>query len=141
MAHYQYLSIARGGHSVLEALQQANVPVEEYIGFYSLRNWGKLKSPAAGPLSKEESSPPDSAAHRHGKQQRTKASASSMEDVLWSHHYDRTMDFPDGRMDYVTEQIYIHSKLMIVDDKTVICGSGKREIDGRTWTENDRTFF
>jgi phosphatidylserine/phosphatidylglycerophosphate/cardiolipin synthase-like enzyme len=32
----------------------------------------------------------------------------------------------DGRMDFVTEQVYIHSKLMIVDDKTVICGSGKK---------------
>jgi phosphatidylserine/phosphatidylglycerophosphate/cardiolipin synthase-like enzyme len=36
--------------------------------------------------------------------------------------------YNDGRMDFLTEQVYIHSKLMIVDDKTVICGSGKYEI-------------
>lgn len=27
--------------------------------------------------------------------------------------------------DFVTEQLYIHSKLMIVDDRIIICGSGK----------------
>lgn len=32
--------------------------------------------------------------------------------------------YNDGRLDFVTEQVYIHSKLMIVDDRTVICGSG-----------------
>lgn len=33
--------------------------------------------------------------------------------------------YNDGRLDFLTEQVYIHSKLMIVDDKTVICGSGR----------------
>lgn len=32
--------------------------------------------------------------------------------------------YNDGRLDYLTEQVYIHSKLMIIDDRTVICGSG-----------------
>ncbi|ORY97460.1 hypothetical protein BCR43DRAFT_489806 [Syncephalastrum racemosum] len=171
VAHYQYLSISRGGYSVLEKLQQANIPAEEYIGFYSLRNWGQIKSqprqsgttttsPRASATSKEDSfynTPPDSAATtlvgstnsssdmlqkrleaaglvRSGSKKRNRArtmmmnnngssragAAASIEAPL---PRSRSGDYNDGRMDYVTEQVYIHSKLMIVDDKTVICGS------------------
>jgi phospholipase D1/2 len=35
------------------------------------------------------------------------------------------MEQMDPRKTYVTEEIYIHSKLMIVDDRYVICGSGR----------------
>lgn len=173
VAHYQYLSISRGGFSVLEKLQQANIPAEEYIGFYSLRNWGQIKSqprqsgttttsPRASAASKEDSfynSPPDSAATtvvgstntssdmlqkrleaaglvRSGSKKRNRArtiminngissrtgAAGSVEAPL---PRSRSGDYNDGRMNYVTEQVYIHSKLMIVDDKTVICGSGQ----------------
>jgi phosphatidylserine/phosphatidylglycerophosphate/cardiolipin synthase-like enzyme len=31
----------------------------------------------------------------------------------------------DDRLEYVSEQLYIHTKLMIVDDRIVIIGSGK----------------
>ena len=36
------------------------------------------------------------------------------------------MEQMDPRKTYVTEEIYVHSKLMIVDDRYVICGSGKK---------------
>ncbi|KAI9496363.1 hypothetical protein BDB00DRAFT_758785, partial [Zychaea mexicana] len=112
VAHYQYQSISRGGNSVLEKLRQANIPAEEYIGFCSLRNWGRIKTTTATPLSsgiKEESTPiVDSSTTNVGRLE------------------NNSVEFNDARMDYVTEQVYIHSKLMIVDDKTVICGSDSR---------------
>ncbi|KAI8332154.1 hypothetical protein EDC96DRAFT_579571 [Choanephora cucurbitarum] len=66
----QYLSVARGPHSLLARLHAAGVlNTHEYINFYGLRNWGELNG------------------------------------------------------QYVTEQVYIHAKTMIVDDQTVIIGS------------------
>ena len=34
----------------------------------------------------------------------------------------------DPKQIYLTEEIYVHSKLMIVDDIFVICGSGKLKL-------------
>jgi len=68
---WQYNTISRGGHSIIEVLQQEfpDEDISEYITFYSLRNYGYLQGTA------------------------------------------------------VTEQIYVHTKLMIVDDRIVIIGS------------------
>ncbi|KAI9307392.1 hypothetical protein BJ944DRAFT_158119 [Cunninghamella echinulata] len=104
VAQYQYMSISRGGSSILEQLQKRGIPAEEYISFYSLRNWGRIKKSNEFPNQQQSTF------------QQRQNSRSNSEDK-WD-----TMN--DGRMDYVTEQIYIHSKLMIIDDKTVICGSG-----------------
>lgn len=67
----QYRSICRGDTSIFGRLRNANIEPEDYIEFYSLRQWGKI-----GP---------------------TKA--------------------------LVTEQLYIHAKCMIVDDRIAIIGS------------------
>ncbi|KAI8381067.1 uncharacterized protein BYT42DRAFT_604106 [Radiomyces spectabilis] len=172
VAHYQYLSISRGGSSILETLYQENIPAERYIGFYSLRNWGRIKHSAAKaappppctddatPISPTSSTsavsdplPQKSDSRRNsggvnrsnsGRQPRTRRARarsslaslatiksgnnSGIEDPVRSRSdgssgsNDRG-DMNDGRMDIVTEQVYIHSKLLIVDDKTVICGS------------------
>ncbi|KAG2180333.1 hypothetical protein INT44_003335, partial [Umbelopsis vinacea] len=42
--HQQYASISRGGNSILERLRNANINPEDYISFYSLRTWDKIKS-------------------------------------------------------------------------------------------------
>lgn len=68
---YQYRSICRGESSIFGRLRAAGVEPEEYIQFYSLRQWGRL-----GP---------------------NKA--------------------------LVTEQLYIHAKCMVVDDRVAIIGS------------------
>ncbi|TKY90598.1 hypothetical protein EX895_000596 [Sporisorium graminicola] len=66
----QNRSIARGEHSIFGKLRREGIDPEQYISFFSLRTWGKLRG---GQLT--------------------------------------------------TEQIYLHDKIMIVDDRLVIIGS------------------
>ena len=67
----QYRSICRGDTSIFGRLRARGIEPEEYIRFYSLRQWGKI-----GP-----------------------------------------------RKCLTTEQLYIHAKCMVVDDRSVIIGS------------------
>ena len=67
----QYRSISRGDTSIYARLREAGIEPEDYIQFYSLRQWGKI-----GP-----------------------------------------------RKVLITEQLYIHAKCMIVDDRVAIIGS------------------
>eukprot|EP00981_Chlorochromonas_danica_P012554 scaffold5146_cov164-Ochromonas_danica.AAC.3 len=69
--HYEYMTINRGMRSLFRMLRDRApaINISEYIGFFSLRNWGVINSKV------------------------------------------------------VSEQIYIHDKLMIVDDRIVIIGS------------------
>lgn len=66
----QNRSISRGEHSIFGKLRREGIDPEQYISFFSLRTWGKLRG---GQLT--------------------------------------------------TEQIYLHDKIMIVDDRLVIIGS------------------
>ncbi|GKU13535.1 unnamed protein product [Fusarium langsethiae] len=66
----QYASICRGEQSIFGRLRAADIEPEEYISFYSLRQWGIMSN-----------------------------------DVL------------------VTEQLYIHAKTIIVDDRVALIGS------------------
>lgn len=68
---YQYRSICRGESSIFGRLKALGIEPEEYIQFYSLRQWGKL-----GP-----------------------------------------------KQLLVTEQLYIHAKVIIVDDRIALIGS------------------
>ncbi|MCL7042916.1 hypothetical protein MKW94_009624 [Papaver nudicaule] len=72
LIHWQYRTICRGRHSILQNLYEVLGPrTRDYISFYSLRNYGRLRDD--GPL--------------------------------------------------VTNQVYVHSKLMIIDDRTALIGS------------------
>ncbi|KAL2198201.1 hypothetical protein P885DRAFT_34325 [Corynascus similis CBS 632.67] len=66
----QYRSICRGEHSIFGRLRAAGIEPEDYIQFFSLRQWGKL-----------------------------------------------------GNGVLTTEQLYIHAKCIIVDDRIVLIGS------------------
>lgn len=68
---YQYRSICRGESSIFGRLKSIGIEPEDYIQFYSLRQWGRL-----GP-----------------------------------------------RKTLVTEQLYIHAKCMVVDDRIALIGS------------------
>ncbi|ETN41383.1 uncharacterized protein HMPREF1541_03318 [Cyphellophora europaea CBS 101466] len=68
---YQYRSICRGESSIFGRLRAENIEPEEYIQFYSLRQWGRIG--------------------------------------------------PNNAL--ATEQLYIHAKCMIVDDRVAIIGS------------------
>ena len=87
---------------IYDTLRQNGVTnPERYLGFYSLRAYDKIDPQSVkkglGVLKDEEES---------GEKPQTA---------------ETTTDSPT----YVTELLYIHSKLMIVDDRIVICGSGK----------------
>ncbi|KAL9553707.1 hypothetical protein PS6_003791 [Mucor atramentarius] len=43
--HFQYITISRGGNSIMEKLREAGIEPSDYIGWYSLRNWDKLVPP------------------------------------------------------------------------------------------------
>ncbi|KAK0616265.1 hypothetical protein B0T14DRAFT_243475 [Immersiella caudata] len=66
----QYRSICRGEHSIFGRLKAAGIDPEDYIQFFSLRQWGKL-----------------------------------------------------GNGNITTEQLYIHAKCIIVDDRVALIGS------------------
>lgn len=138
---------------MFEQLRKENIPVEEYIGFYSLRNWGKVKSSqtATSSFSSRKESGGSSVAkdssilqsplqakrniinkRRAISKSRSSSQNKSLEDIAAQEQFQQQQllemqknEYNDGRLDFLTEQVYIHSKLMIVDDKTVICGSGK----------------
>ncbi|OZJ04780.1 hypothetical protein BZG36_01841 [Bifiguratus adelaidae] len=67
--HCQYRSICRGEHSIYGRLRAENINPDDYITFYSLRNWARLSG------------------------------------------------------EFATEEVYIHSKMMVMDDRIAIIGS------------------
>ena len=100
--HYNYASMCRGTNSLLSRLIENGVNPMNYISFTSLRYcypsiiFKKIKMGINLNLNKQ--------------------------DILsWDFHHFRTWSELCGSP--VTELVYIHSKLMIVDDKIVICGS------------------
>ncbi|KAH6842546.1 hypothetical protein B0I37DRAFT_448003 [Chaetomium sp. MPI-CAGE-AT-0009] len=70
IVQFQYRSICRGEHSIFGRLRAAGIEPEDYIQFFSLRQWGKL-----------------------------------------------------GNGVLTTEQLYIHAKCIIVDDRVALIGS------------------
>ncbi|KAI7865707.1 hypothetical protein BDF14DRAFT_1729766 [Spinellus fusiger] len=133
--HYQYLSISRGGNSILEKLREANINPDEYIGWYSLRNWDKIscrdKAKArdihgggeGAPISIAQECPSsgslgDPAEEGCAVPRSTHQPSSSSSDNTLG-----PTDTGDRRMDYVSELVYIHDKIMIVDDRIVLIGS------------------
>lgn len=156
--HFQYVSISRGGASIKEKLQNEGIDPDDYIGWYSLRNWDRIiprfprtKKNRVSKLSKENVSDitADSHSnhphlsnlhlhhHRHEYNDEDLATmSSSIHDETPSelHDSDPTMapnedgdddEANDGRDHFVSELVYIHDKLMIVDDRLVVLGSGK----------------
>lgn len=203
--HFQYASISRGENSIVEKLKAAGIEPDQYIQWYSLRNWDKLKpnpaaakkSPAATPLASQTPSrvdPPLSSPQHYiiSKNAPTMSNAGNdhHEQSDWEGHSDdegsmteltkertnrhsigndhargsgtdirpsidsvmspvapaassttegnaandissvngstkEAIEQTDDRLEYVSEQLYIHTKLMIVDDRIVIIGSGK----------------
>ncbi|PKY56906.1 phospholipase D/nuclease [Rhizophagus irregularis] len=120
--HWQYVSICRGGKSVLEKIAEAGIKPEDYISFFALRGYDRI--------------------HGHDNKEKKPEGSSSSSDYIEQDFFSdvRPRPFSDGRIssepdvpsgikrmdqkqNFVTEEIYIHSKLMIVDDRFVICGS------------------
>lgn len=155
---FQYDSISRGGHSIIEKLLQAGISdPRQYIGFFNLRNFDRINTSktmadaeAQAGVSYEEARkehdrrvgdggyPPGEISQGGGTdryeryQQGTRNVNDDTHDTISSCYMDqgrRVTDMPwggnpDDEIDaFVTEELYIHSKLLIADDRLVICGS------------------
>ncbi|KAK3839963.1 MAG: hypothetical protein J3R72DRAFT_369939, partial [Linnemannia gamsii] len=100
--HFQYVSISRGGNSVLERLVDFGIQPEQYIGFFGLRSFDRIK---------------------HGKFDAIDSPEAGGETSSTTNSEGETTVEDNEVDDFVTEQLYIHSKLMIVDDRIIIIGS------------------
>jgi phospholipase D1/2 len=99
--HHELESICRGEKSIFGALEKNGVTnPEQYIGFYSLRTYDKINPQAV------------------------KKGLGILKDEMESNSINGSQAPVDSGI-YVTEELYIHSKLLIADDRIVICGSGE----------------
>ncbi|KAI7898091.1 uncharacterized protein BX663DRAFT_526183 [Cokeromyces recurvatus] len=186
--HYQYISICRGSDSIVEKLKSCGINPDDYIRFYSLRSYDRIKRSqleellvkAAGytstthqQLSNADGEEGETAqiVHHAGDPEFVEGTEGSFgveEDVEYSripsennynYNYnpedegiaadsiakdamldgdieaepwvnDTQQEQPrdeeaerEEASDYVTEELYIHAKLLIADDKVVIMGS------------------
>lgn len=146
---FQYNSICRGGHSILETLVQSGVPdPSRYINFYNLRTYDRIAATlptveAASGVRYEDArrdfdasySAPDPS-HAGDAYDRYQSAASSLPAPTWdSVATCATLSGPplpsvpwtgppSSELDaFVSEQLYIHSKVLIADDLVVLIGS------------------
>ncbi|CAG8466471.1 3479_t:CDS:10 [Scutellospora calospora] len=129
--HWQYVSICRGGKSVLEKIKQAGIDPENYISFFALRGYDKIKNKELDHLTPDDSikdnqSEISEQSHQNDistdsySDEQTK---STLRGIGGEPGMPAGMMHSDSKHVYVTEEVYVHSKLMIVDDKYVIIGS------------------
>ena len=174
---YQYFSICRGGHSIMEAIEQAGVPdAKQYIRFYNLRSYDRINVGQAIKKVEEESgvqyrdarmehddlvgagydgqgygtgaapgqANPEYDAYQQAGSQVLDGSkydsvapcytdgVPSIKDIPWSGTEEEEMEAfvsegePSRSFLYSAanmSELYIHTKLLIADDRIVICGS------------------
>ncbi|PQE08275.1 hypothetical protein CJF31_00009535 [Rutstroemia sp. NJR-2017a BVV2] len=159
---YQYNSICRGGHSIMETVANAGVPdPTEYIRFYNLRNYDRINDNATMARAEEDSGvsyeaarkehddivgagyggPGEETGARWGREnydyeqyQRAAPRDSDGEknDTVSACILDNQAPLssipwtgaPEAEIDaFVSEELYIHTKLLIADDRVVVCGS------------------
>jgi phospholipase D1/2 len=162
---FQYNSINRAGHSIMETVAKAGVDPMEYIRFYNLRNYDRIHTSnkmkevedKAGVSYEDARKGHDQKFGHAGKSEQYGA---GHEDPQRNHdaygkyqraakevhgggsrdHWDTVSSCymlggedirnvpwdgtPQSELDaLVSEELYIHSKLLIADDRKVICGS------------------
>ncbi|ORZ14534.1 hypothetical protein BCR42DRAFT_329482 [Absidia repens] len=126
--HFQYVSISRGGNSIIEKLVEAGIDPSEYIGWYCLRNWAKNKPTTTNDPRKDSGTAVD-----QQQQQNTSPAASSDNLQSSAGPSPPVNDTKDDRQHYVSELIYIHDKLLIVDDRIVLVGSVETYMNGKKY--------
>ncbi|OAA61436.1 phospholipase D [Cordyceps fumosorosea ARSEF 2679] len=154
---YQYNSISRGGHSIIERLRQAGIEdPSDYISFYNLRNFDRINTSAtmkeaeikagveyeearkehddqvgAGRFPQGEGTGGTKYSYKQYQEQAQTVADETKDSIVAAYMdgRDELSHFawdgnPDAEMDaFVSEELYIHSKLLIADDRLVICGS------------------
>ncbi|KAI9280408.1 hypothetical protein BY458DRAFT_500604 [Sporodiniella umbellata] len=117
--HFQYITISRGGYSIVEKLREAGIEPSDYIGWYSLRNWDKLVPTEKRGSSDQVANPPTTAPETMAP---SEASTTESPPVPEKPQSESSAE-EDGREYFVSELVYIHDKLLIVDDRLVLIGS------------------
>ncbi|KAK2059220.1 phospholipase D/nuclease [Colletotrichum caudatum] len=159
---FQYNSISRGGHSIMETLRSEGGIQDpgRYIRFYNLRNYDRINTSSTMADAEQRSGVRYEDARRehddvvgagyggrgeetgarwgeHNPQyERYQEAASRVSDQTWDTvsacymnsgpdlHSVPWYGEPEAEIDaFVSEELYIHSKLLIADDSLVICGS------------------
>lgn len=148
---FQYFSICRGGNSIYETIAREGINPMDYIRFYNLRNYDRINVSATMSSAEQQSGvtyeearkehdvnvggaeqghqPGSYGSYQQGAQQSNQnAGWDSVASCYMLNGQDiRTVPWTEGNvpeMDaFVTEELYIHSKLLIADDRVVICGS------------------
>ena len=167
---FQYNSINRGGHSIMECVANAGYDPTEYIRFYNLRNYDRID--VGGPMAEAEKMsgvsyevareehdvavelpagpapvemPGDVPVKPYEGQANYQAYQKATEQMnrqqgLYTGRWDsvsecymlngrdiRTVPWERGNLSemdaFVSEELYVHSKILIADDRVVICGS------------------
>ncbi|CAH0015527.1 unnamed protein product [Clonostachys rhizophaga] len=150
---FQYFSISRGGNSIFEKLREAGINPGDYIGFYNLRNFDRINTSRtmheaeerAGVAYEDARKGHDGyvgGAYGEGEgehadeyrryQREAAAVGDTTLDTISSCYMDSGARVSELRWDgnpedeigaFVSEELYVHSKLLIADDRLVICGS------------------
>ena len=121
--NWQYSSISRGGTSIIEQLKAAGVDYRNHLQFCSLRAYDEIKPAKQNVVADISAANDASSALPPGPKP----------NIVPDYVPPKPPGVPDrvihpeaesNEPKFVTELLYIHSKLMIVDDRVVICGSG-----------------
>ena len=158
---YQYASICRGGHSIIEEIEKAGVPeAGKYIRFYNLRNYDRIHAnDVMGRVERNAGVSYEDARREHDDlvgagydgageetdvsegqentayakyQQAAKKAEPSQYDTVSACYMDSGLSVKDvpwygskeSEIDaFVSEELYIHSKILIADDRVAIIGS------------------
>jgi len=152
---FQYNSISRGGHSIMESLRAAGVEEpRRYINFFNLRSYDRLNLSSTMASAEREAGVSYESARREFDDRAERepygsgysgdqsdydayqAAAARQSDTSWDSVAACYMadgppiqsapwsGSPESELDaFVSEELYIHSKVLIADDRLVICGS------------------
>ena len=106
--HYQYLSICRGGRSIIEKLEENGINASDSRRFFSLRNYDKIIRTKTEELLTQVDGFSQSYNSGYG------------DDVEGEVNYARVSEYngqqeEEKQQDFVSEELYIHSKLLIAD--------------------------
>lgn len=114
--HWQYWSISRGDDSIYVCLQKQGIQPERYIEFYGLRAYDQIQPARQNMIPEFMLNRPNIVPDYH--------KGEVIPPPLPPRPVENPSEIDERKPEFVTELLYIHSKLMIVDDRAVICGSG-----------------
>ncbi|OAT06582.1 phospholipase D [Blastomyces gilchristii SLH14081] len=154
---FQYTSINRGGHSIMELISKEGYNPMDYIRFYNLRNYDRINTSAEMRKAEQKSGVDYQDAQKQHDDKVTASTTSAFDTTAAYQPYQKAaqqVSHPTGsgrwnsvsecymlggedirkvpwehpgdvsEIDaFVSEELYVHSKVLIADDRTVICGS------------------